>query len=272
MSEGGAERRMHPRYTAPYRVVISAAEARQLNTLTDDVSARGLFLATSRDLPLDRPLDLTLYLPDGKRAVRCTGRIVRRASPSEQRVGYGVQLEFAEAEVAVDYLDRINALQRGEVDIEPACFYALVVEDNEVVRTLLARSLPKLWQQRFPRGPQLAVEVAESGERALEMLTGREYRLIITDIFMPNLDGRVFLATLRRDPRWRSLPVLVISAGEVGEEVMAQDADAFMRKPLRLAELFQTVHFLLAGRPAEPAAEVAEAALPLETAVRGAAK
>jgi CheY-like chemotaxis protein len=271
MSAGGADRRIHPRYMAPYRVVVSAAEARQLSVLTDDLSASGLFLATPHELPLEQPLDLTLHLPDGRRAVRCTGRIVRRSAAGEERVGYGVLLEFSDAHVAIDYIERLNALQRGEVDVEPASFRVLVVEDNEVVRELLALSLPKLWAQRYPRGPQLVVAVVSDGQRALAALAQEEYRLVITDVFMPNLDGRVFLSTLRHDARWRGMPILVISAAAVGDEVMAQDADAFMLKPLRLTALFQTVHVLLAGRaPGE--ASAADAGTPLETAVRGASR
>lgn len=271
MGAGGAGRRIHPRYTAPYRVVVSAAEARELTALTDDLSASGLFLSTAHELPLDQALDLTLHLPDGRRAVRCTGRIVRRSGATEQRVGYGVQLEFADAHVAIDYIERLNALQRGEIDVEPAAYRVLVVEDNEVVRELLALSLPKLWVQRYPRGPRLVVEVVSDGQLALAALERNEFRLVITDVFMPNLDGRVFLSTLRHHPRWHGVPILVISAAAVGDEVMAQDADAFMLKPLRLIELFKTVHVLLAGRPPGDV-RAADAGSPLETAVRGAAR
>jgi len=271
MSGGGADRRIHPRYTAPYRVVVSPAEARQLPALTDDLSVSGLFLTTAHELPLDQPLDLTLHLPDGRRAVRCTGRVVRRAVSAEERVGYGVQLEFSDATTAIDYIERLNVLQRGEVDVEPAAFRVLVVEDNEVVRELLALSLPKLWAQRYPRGPQLLVEVVNDGQRALAALERAPFRLVITDVFMPNLDGRVFLSTLRQDPRWHGVPILVISAAAIGDEVMAKDADAFMLKPLRLTALFQTVHVLLAGRaPGDTLA--ADTGTPLETAVRGASK
>lgn len=268
MTMAGRDRRMHPRYLAPYRVVVTAAEAKALAALTDDVSAGGLFLATSHSLPLDEPLDLTLHLPDGMRAIRCSGRVIRRAAADEARQGYGVQLEFASTEGAIDYVNRINALRDGQVSAEPERYTVLVVEDNDMVREVVSSALPVMWHKRYAQGPDLCVRMAESGDVALAMLAESEdFRLVICDVYMPNLDGRGFVAALRDDPRLRHVPVLAISAADVGDEMMALDVDAFLPKPLRLQELFVTVHTLLAGQYQDNQGEE-EQSSPLERAVR----
>jgi CheY-like chemotaxis protein len=269
MTPSGSERRVHERYLAPYRVVVTAAEGERLAHLTDNLSGGGLLLSHNHDLPLDRPLDLTIHLPDGQRAVRCQGRVVRRASrEADGRDGYGVQLSFADPRDAVSYLKRLTALRAGEVDVAPRAFKILVVEDNDVLSELMATSLPLLWKRRYSSGPFLDVELAPSGDVALQRIREQRYSLVVTDVFMPRLDGRGFLMALRGEPRAAMTPVLVISAGDVGDEVMALDADGFLRKPLRLRELFDVVHLLLAGREPEPeetAPEPADDADPAET-------
>lgn len=283
MTPSGAERRVHERYLAPYRVVVTPAEGQRLAHLTDNLSGGGLLLSHNHDLPLDQPLDLSIHLPDGQRAVRCQGRVVRRATrAADGREGYGVQLTFADPADAVTYLKRLTALRLGEVDVAPRAFRVLVVEDNDILSELMATSLPLLWRRRYGAGPFLDVSVAPSGDVALQMVRERRYQLVVTDVFMPRLDGRSFLMALRAEPRAATTPVLVISAGDVGDEVMRLDADGFLRKPLRLRELFDVVHLLMAGSEPEPedeaAATEAEPALdddpaetPLERALRHAA-
>jgi len=262
-------RRVHPRYTAPYRVVVSAAEARQLAALTDDLSASGLFLSTPHDLPLDVPLDLTLHLPDGQRAIRCLGRIVRRANPErEGRVGYGVLLEFGEPAEAIAYVNRINALRDGEVDIAPADFHVLLVADNEVVRELVTSSLPYFWERRYPHGPAIQVEAHAHGDEAEAALAPERHRLVICEIRLPSLEGRDWVVAIRADEKTVSLPIIVVGEPELAARLEALDADAFLPKPIRLKELYPAVHMLLAGRVPERATPSSGDASPLERVLR----
>ncbi|MFH1807455.1 MAG: response regulator [Pseudomonadota bacterium] len=276
MTSSGSDRRVHARYLAPYRVVVTPSEGARLATLTDNLSAGGLMLATNHDLPLEQNLDLTIHLPDGQRAVRCHGQVVRRAHREQDgREGFGVQLEFALPADAVDYLKRLNALRAGEVDVAPRAYPVLVVEDNDILSELMATSLPLLWKRRYTYGPFLDIDLAPSGDVALEMVKHRRYNLVVTDVYMPKLDGRAFITALRADARTQSIPVLVISAGDLADEVMALDADGFLRKPLRLRVLFDVVHLLLAGAmPEDESLEQTTAAddeseTPLERALRG---
>jgi len=269
MSDAPSNRRVHPRYTAPYRVVVSAAEAQQLSAITDDLSASGLFLSTPHDLPIDVPLDLTLHLPDGQRAIRCLGRIVRRAEPErEGRVGYGVLLEFAEAEAAIQYVNRLTALRAGEVDIAPQDFHLLLVDDNEVLRELIASSLPAFWERRYPSGPSLRVDRTTSGDDAFATLNADLHRLVVCEVRLPTFDGRGFVQAIRADPNTSAIPILIVGDEGLAERLVDLDADAFLPKPLRLKELFPAVHMLLAGRVPDRPDPSNTAPSPLEKALR----
>lgn len=102
----------------------------------------------------------------------------------------------------------------------------LVVEDDDLsARTLLALLAPDKHQ----------VEVVGNGLLALERLESASYELIITDIYMPGMDGIELLRALRR--RAHSAAILAISGGGRTVRVDYLDlagrlgAHAVLRKP-----------------------------------------
>jgi two-component system chemotaxis response regulator CheY len=63
--------------------------------------------------------------------------------------------------------------------------------------------------------------------------------LILTDWTMPFMDGRTFCRNLRNDPRYRDVPVIVISAFEVIEDDLS--LAAIFRKPVTLKNLLHVI-------------------------------
>jgi CheY-like chemotaxis protein len=55
------------------------------------------------------------------------------------------------------------------------------------------------------------VEVAEDGKLALKMATASPPDIIFLDIRLPQLDGLGVLEALRKDPRTRAVPVVILS-------------------------------------------------------------
>lgn len=90
---------------------------------------------------------------------------------------------------------------------EPA--KVLVVDDEEMIRQLLSELLGR-------RGYQ--VTTASNGEKALEVLEEQPHDLVLVDLIMPGMDGRELIAALRRDPRWRDLPVVVVTGMHLSDE------------------------------------------------------
>lgn len=102
---------------------------------------------------------------------------------------------------------------------------ALVVDDNEMNRDVLSRRLQRSGH---------AVEVVDSGERALARLKVQNFDLILLDVMMPGIDGYEVLARLKEDPALRHIPVIMISAlGETESVVkcLALGADDYLTKP-----------------------------------------
>ena len=113
--------------------------------------------------------------------------------------------------------------------------HCLLVDDDPLVRRTLARVLQSQGMS--------TVEV-ESAQDALEWLQ-REgpVPLLITDIYMPNMDGIELLRRVRR--QWPDTAVLVITGvAEVGTavECLQQGALDYLAKPVQLEEVRARIH------------------------------
>jgi CheY-like chemotaxis protein len=62
------------------------------------------------------------------------------------------------------------------------------------------------------------VQEAENGRAALECVKARQPALILLDLMMPEMDGFEFIAELRQNPEWKTIPVVVITAKELTRE------------------------------------------------------
>lgn len=89
--------------------------------------------------------------------------------------------------------------------------HILVVDDNRMNRIKISRSV-----QRFGH----SIVMAANGQKALEALKNESFDLVLLDIFMPVMDGFEFLIQMKRDPTWKPIPVIVISALEELDNVM----------------------------------------------------
>ena len=94
----------------------------------------------------------------------------------------------------------------------------------------------------FLRGQGFATVLADSGERALELLPAGKFDMMISDVRMPGLSG---LDTLRRvRENFSDLPVLLVTAyADIREAVVAMRDGAlnYLAKPIDLDELLATV-------------------------------
>lgn len=104
----------------------------------------------------------------------------------------------------------------------------LVVEDNELNRTMLVEILS---------GQYAALE-AENGQVALELLLSHrdEIALILLDIVMPVMDGYTFLDIIKKDPQLSLIPVIVMTQNtseDAEVAALSHGATDFVPKPYR---------------------------------------
>ncbi len=89
------------------------------------------------------------------------------------------------------------------VEAKPAQARILVVDDGAENREVLRRRLEREGH---------AVDAAENGRHALELVAQGAYDLVLLDVLMPELDGYAVLDALKGSSATRDIPVIMISA------------------------------------------------------------
>ena len=92
------------------------------------------------------------------------------------------------------------------------------------------------------------VTVASNAEEAWQTIEAQIPDLIISDIMMPEVNGYEFLAKIREDPRYRSVPVVFLTArGMTSDRIQGYESgcDAYLSKPFDPEELEAIVKNLL---------------------------
>ncbi len=102
--------------------------------------------------------------------------------------------------------DELNRILRKYLTDDENSQKILVVEDDDVTRNLIKSMLQKIgWQ----------VELTENGQAALESLLQSRPDLILSDLMMPEMDGFELITKLRKEPEWRHIPVVVLTAKDM---------------------------------------------------------
>ena len=129
----------------------------------------------------------------------------------------------------------------------PAPLRILVVEDDARLRAILARHLERLGH---------AVRRAPDGEAALRLLEAEPAEVVLSDMRMPGMDGRVLLAELRaRHPQTRVVLMTAFGEPDDAEAALRAGAYAHVTKPFKVAallDLFRAISLELAGERAAP--------------------
>lgn len=103
----------------------------------------------------------------------------------------------------------------------------LITDDSRVTRTVLRKIM-----QDF----HFEVIEATNGAEAIGQLTRELVDLCLVDWNMPTMNGPEFLGYLRKDPRWKDIPaILVTDETEQAriDEAFAAGANGHLEKPFK---------------------------------------
>lgn len=124
--------------------------------------------------------------------------------------------------------------------------HALVVDDSKSARLMLRKML---------QGLGVAVDVAESGEEALNYLRDRHTDAVFLDHIMPGMDGLDTLRKLKSDADTASIPVAMYTSRDdepYCDEALAAGAIGVLTKPTMpevLKALLERMHQAVDGSP-----------------------
>ena len=137
----------------------------------------------------------------------------------------------------------------SETPLAPQVTKVLVIDDDPSLLTTLSESLDILG------GFQVAT--ATDGAQGLEQVEIVQPDCIIVDIRMPGLNGYQFVRALRGDSATAAISIIVLSALVQDNEQFAgmlTGADAYLLKPVKIADLVSQITHLMWIPPATRAA------------------
>lgn len=117
----------------------------------------------------------------------------------------------------------------------------LIVEDNDELRTLLAKQLGKHYQ----------TQTATNGIEALAILKREIINLIVSDIMMPVMDGLELCQNIKFSSETCHIPVILLTAKTTLENRISgleHGADAYIEKPFSMPHLLAQINNLLENR------------------------
>ena len=94
----------------------------------------------------------------------------------------------------------------------------------------------------------VAVRAAPSAEQALEVLETASVCAVVTDVHLPRMSGLELVAHIRAQPRWKRLPIVVLSAEtnpDTPRQAFRLGADAYFSKPFSPAEVRKKLEELI---------------------------
>ncbi len=120
----------------------------------------------------------------------------------------------------------------------------LIVDDNPDDRRLM---------RDYLQAGRAEIEMARNGKEALEILERFTPDLMVVDLVMPVMDGATLLRELRSDPRLIDLPVVVVTARDLGREELerlGRLASQVLRKGADLEERLRSLFSNVLARKA----------------------
>ncbi|MEG4806443.1 ATP-binding protein [Microcoleus sp. F8-D3] len=176
-----------------------------------------------------------LGLPISRKFVELMGGEISVCSA----VGKGTNFKFDIQVIAVDTADIESPKpSRNVIALVPNqhTYRILIVDDKPLNRQLLIKILS-------PLGFEL--KEATNGQEAIEIWDSWEPHLIWMDMRMPVMDGYEATQHIKSTIKGQATAIIALTASVLEEEravILSAGCDAFMRKPFREADIFDTLH------------------------------
>jgi CheY-like chemotaxis protein len=121
----------------------------------------------------------------------------------------------------------------------------LIVDDSKLLHRMFEMML-----RQYP-----LVHAYDGREGLVRLSENADIDLVLLDVNMPHMNGIEVLSAMKADPRFASIPVVLITTEGSEEQTdrgLALGASAYVKKPFRNEELLAVVQRLTAGAPAAP--------------------
>jgi two-component system sensor histidine kinase/response regulator len=141
---------------------------------------------------------------------------------------------FGEAKLA-----NFRVVERHEQEDEALKYIqgaqVLLVEDNEINQQVAKEIL---------EGAGLKITLANDGQEAVNAVKENEYDVVLMDVQMPVMDGYTATREIRKDGRFKELPIIAMTANAMAgdrEKSLEAGMNDYVAKPIDTKDLFNTL-------------------------------
>jgi len=117
--------------------------------------------------------------------------------------------------------------------------FILVVDDNETERVFYARTLDKAGYE---------IAMAQSAHEAMNLVRQRRPDVILTDFYMPEMNGHEMCRILKDDPETAGIPVIFLTSSDKSADLVEcfdAGCEYFLKKPIDARSLVRQVNTVL---------------------------
>ncbi len=111
----------------------------------------------------------------------------------------------------------------------------LLVEDNEINQQVALEIL---------EGAGFVVSIAENGQEAMDAVREKSFDMVLMDVQMPVMDGYTATKEIRKQSRFKALPIIAMTASAMTQDIdkaIAAGMNGYVAKPIDINKLFSTL-------------------------------
>ncbi len=100
----------------------------------------------------------------------------------------------------------------------------LIIDDDQFTRELIETILKKI--------PNITIYQATDGVEALSIINEVSLDMVFLDLYMPNMDGKAFMDSLRESGNSESFPIVLITTDRLTRSELSEiGANHYLTKP-----------------------------------------
>ena len=205
----------------------------------------GLGLSLTRDLVYLNKGTINCQSEEGKGTVFTVTLPIKKEAFAPDQIDEKHKIDFNISKNAIvdvnTVIPDINTMSAELENADEDAYKLLIVEDNLELLMLMQQLLKTTYR----------VYIARNGKEALKVINEKDLDLIISDVMMPEMDGLELTRTVKADPNYNHLPIMLLTAktqDEDEQQALLIGADEYLRKPFRLADLKLRIDNIIENR------------------------
>ncbi len=114
----------------------------------------------------------------------------------------------------------------------------LIIDDDQFTRELIETILKQI--------PNITIYQATDGVEALSVINELSLDMVFLDLYMPNMDGKEFMDSLREREKRKGFPIILITTDRLTHSELDEiGADYYLTKPFDFSSFLERTYLFL---------------------------